>query len=381
MKSVVLLVAVLATSVLAHAEIVSGPPNIDGMTFARQVIPAGDAPPASGLVQSRIIYLNKNGITLAPGDNDSRTNKSTMITRATTIPAWNVSDTTWNATVACMKELFAPFDVTIVTADPGASPHIEAVFGGTPSMMAMPDTTTGVAPFKSDCTPLENAIVFTFTAHIPQDARLACEIQAQEVAHAFGLDHERLPGDPMTYMRFDGNRSFQNQLAECGEDKARMCGVPNAASCRGKQNSVQLLFERLGAKAMPGDFTAPTVTITSPANGATVAPGFEVTVNAADNTRVTMASIYIDNVPSGSSSTAPWTIKTPSSMVRGERIIKVEVTDGRQTKSHEIRVNVQGGGAEDDSNLDGGCNTTQRASLGIVLLVVAFVLRSRSRRT
>ena len=32
----------------------------------------------------------------------------------------------WAATVSCMRDLFAPFDVTVVEADPGNVPHIEA---------------------------------------------------------------------------------------------------------------------------------------------------------------------------------------------------------------------------------------------------------------
>jgi MYXO-CTERM domain-containing protein len=278
-----------------------------------------------------------------------------------------------------MKELFAPFDVTIVTVDPGPSvQHIEAVFGGTPALLGMDNNVMGVAPFKSDCGILENAIVFTFTGNIPQDARMACEIQAQEVAHAYGLDHERLPNDPLTYMRFDGNRSFQNQLAECGEDKARMCGVEGSPSCRGKQNSVQLLFERLGSKGVLGDDTAPTVQITSPANGATVEPGFMVNVSASDNTRVTLASVFVDNVPSGSSSVAPWSLKTPDNMVRGMRKIKVEVTDGRNTRSTEITVNVEGTAAgEPSDDLSGGCQTSRSPSWLALLALLGLVLRRR----
>jgi uncharacterized protein (TIGR03382 family) len=278
------------------------------------------------------------------------------------------------------ERVFAAGDVTIVTVDPGSSvQHIEAVFGGTPALLGMDNTVMGVAPFKSDCGILENAIVFTFVGNIPQDARMACEIQAQEVAHAYGLDHERLPTDPLTYMRYDGNRSFQNQLAECGEDKARMCGVEGSASCRGKQNSVQLLFERLGPSGVLGDDTPPSVQITSPANGATVEPGFMVNITATDNTRVTLASIFVDNVPSGSSSLAPWSIKSPGNMVRGKRKIKVEVTDGRNTRSAEIEVNVQGDApGEPSDDLAGGCSTSGNASWLALFALLGLLRRRRA---
>lgn len=373
----VLAIALLVAPAIAAADypIEQGAPNADEQTTARQIIAASGTP--STVAQSKVVYLNRGGITLTPGDNDSRTNKSTLAKQPTQIPAWNTSDATWQATVSCVKELFAPFDITIVTVDPGPSvQHIEAVFGGGPALLGMDNTVTGVAPFKSDCSILENAIVFAFTSNMPQDARMACEVQAQEIAHAYGLDHERLPHDPMTYMRYDGNRSFQNQLAECGEDKARMCGVANAASCRGKQNSVQLLFERLGSKGIPGDDTPPTVAITSPANGATVQAGFTVQVQASDNTRITMASIFVDGVPSGSSSTAPWTVKAPDTMVRGQRTIKIEVTDGRNTRSAEIKVNVEGDSTEEPSDdLAGGCSTGGGAGLLFGLLALARLRR------
>src|SRR5204863_2399249 len=121
-----LVLATLATAVAPPSagaetrafEIAVGPTGIDDLASARQLIPADTTQAATTLAASRVIYLNKNGITLTPGDNDSRSNKSTLVKVPTVIPAWATSDATWTATVACMRELFAPFDVTIVTSDP-----------------------------------------------------------------------------------------------------------------------------------------------------------------------------------------------------------------------------------------------------------------------
>jgi hypothetical protein len=84
----VVLAAILCTPAIAWAEypIVKGAPNIDAQTFARQVIPAASAP-AGATAQSKVVYLNRGGITLSPGDNDSRTNKSTLAKQQTQIPA------------------------------------------------------------------------------------------------------------------------------------------------------------------------------------------------------------------------------------------------------------------------------------------------------
>src|SRR5215510_5131678 len=65
----------------------------DGLVMARQVLPASDRPIVSGVTdgpslavaQSRIIYMNKIGVTLSPGNNDSRTNRSTIVNQTTAI--------------------------------------------------------------------------------------------------------------------------------------------------------------------------------------------------------------------------------------------------------------------------------------------------------
>jgi uncharacterized protein (TIGR03382 family) len=70
---------------------------------------------------------------------------------------------------------------------------------------------------------------------------------AQEVAHSFGLDHELLASDPMTYLDYAGERTFQDTMAFCGEYGGRMCGISGSV-CRTKQNSVDLLMERVGPR-------------------------------------------------------------------------------------------------------------------------------------
>ncbi len=51
----------------------------------------------------------------------------------------------------------------------------------------------------------------------------------------------------MTYLDYDGERSFKNEKASCGEFEDRDCGI-NGSVCRNGQNSVALLTSRLGAK-------------------------------------------------------------------------------------------------------------------------------------
>lgn len=67
-----------------------------------------------------------------------------------------------------------------------------------------------------------------------------------------------LPSDPMTYLDYLGERTFQDELAPCGEYEDRKCGV-NGTTCRQRQNSVQLLRQRLGSRGngTGADGTAP----------------------------------------------------------------------------------------------------------------------------
>lgn len=220
-----------------------------GYSLARQVLPARAASPAAAAqrAQSRVIYLNRDGVILRPGDNDSARQISSVVTVPTEVGGWGVDDDTWSATVACVQDLYSAFDVTVTDEDPGATPHIEAVFGGSPGDIGLPDDVAGVSPFTTDCAIIEGSIAFAFTDVLPDDPQTVCEVIGQEIAHSFGLDHEMLASDPMTYLAYDGDRRFRDRMVSCGEYADRPCGV-NGSTCRARQNSVALLTERLGAR-------------------------------------------------------------------------------------------------------------------------------------
>jgi uncharacterized protein (TIGR03382 family) len=255
MRTSLLLFAVLLPGVAnARGRIELTQPNDVGTRLARQALPATGN---TKLALSRTIYMNRNGVTLRPGDNNSSMNTSSVVTQPTVITPWDISDEMWADTMACMKNMYARFDVVITDKDPGMTPHIEAVFGGHPNDVDLPDEVMGVSPFTTDCAVIERSVVFTFTDVIEDDAQVMCEIMAQEIAHSYGLDHELLPEDPMTYLPYAGNRTFQNEMADCGEYGERMCGIDGSV-CRERQNSVTLLTERLGRSAsmMPDDDAA-----------------------------------------------------------------------------------------------------------------------------
>ncbi|HTL36953.1 MAG TPA: Ig-like domain-containing protein [Kofleriaceae bacterium] len=371
-----------------------------GKVLARQLVPTPTSTGISGtsavLAQSKIIYLNKNGVTLQPGDNDSRTNRSTIAPQQVTIAPWNVSATNWQSTVSCMKDLFSRFDVTVTDVDPGNVPHMEAVFGGSPTQVGMDANTAGVSPFTLDCSIIENSIVFTFTGAFQMTPREACEVMAQEVAHSYGLDHQLTASDPMTYLDYTGNRSFQDTTAQCGEYQARNCGI-NGSTCRANQNSVALLKERLGTKGT--DAVAPTMNWTSPANNATVPPGFEIHAQGTDNIAVTGAVLKIDGIEAERKTGAgPFVFVTSATLTEGAHQAIIEITDGINVKSETRTYTVKkgapppqdpgsgtgtgGGGGDLDQDVVGGCAAGGGQTSGLValgLLGLAFVTRRRRR--
>ncbi len=233
----------VGTSMTARAEAVRVIHARTDLDLLQQVIP--DETSATASAVSRTIYLNRSGITVMPGASDARTNHSSLVTAKATIPEWNRSETLWTETVSCLRDIYAPFDVEITETDPGDAPHIEAVFGGSGPLLKLPRA-GGVSPMSTRCNVVEHSIVFIFTEDLPESSKTICEVAAQEIAHSYGLDHELLASDPMTYLSYAGKRAFQDTLADCGEVSARACGVPGYASCRAKQNSYELLLERLG---------------------------------------------------------------------------------------------------------------------------------------
>lgn len=206
------------------------------------------------VAESRVIYLNHAGATLQPGTNDSRVGTSTLVDAPVTVAGWQPDEQAWQDTYDCVRGMYAAFDVKVVDYDPADVPHVEAVFGGAPSALNLLPNTLGISPFAADCGIIENSIVVVFTDVLPADARSACYVAAQEIAHSYGLDHEMLASDPMSYsyMQYSGDRLFQDKAVACGEYSERPCGVTGTA-CRPDQNSFALLTERLGKNPHPDD--------------------------------------------------------------------------------------------------------------------------------
>ena len=89
---------------------------------------------------SHTLYLNDclpNGCLVQPGFDDSRTNHSSIAQQPSVLSAYGHGEAHWNELVACVRETFAPFDIDIVTDDPGQADHFEVMIGGSYAQLSL----------------------------------------------------------------------------------------------------------------------------------------------------------------------------------------------------------------------------------------------------
>ncbi|MFN0249294.1 MAG: Ig-like domain-containing protein [Kofleriaceae bacterium] len=266
---------------------------------------------------NNVIYLNNckpNGCQVSPGQENSAQNRSTIPNQPSTVQAFAYSDSVWNQVVQCVRDTYAPFNVTIVTERPTAPGYHMAIVAGRPQDVQMQQGVGGVSPFT--CGFINGGISFSFANIYGGDVNDTCWTVAQETAHSWGLDHKYDNKDPMTYLQSGPSRkSFQNQAGPCGEYQSRAC------SCGGStMNSYQAILSTFGPSGPP---TPPTVTITAPANGATVDAGFPVRADIMDGQGVSKAELYVDNALVATITTAPWVFNAPASLAQGNHVVKV----------------------------------------------------------
>ena len=339
-----------------------------------------------------IVYMNRIGGVFSPGQNDAGNNRTTLAQQTVNFPAANLSESEWNQVMGCVQQQFSQFDIQVTDVDPGQVPHYESVVAGSPQLLGMPAGVGGVSPFTSNCDVIPNSVVFTFTDVLPRDPQIICEVAAQEIAHSFGLDHEFLCSDPMTYLSGCGAKSFQDVAAPCGEDQARACAQPGQYDCGyAQQNSVQLMTQRIGLNE---GGTGNTVAIAAPVDGANVSRGFEVNASVDFADRV---EFRIDGSSVATLSSGPFLFSTPSDLSTGTHVLEIIATVSGTDISDSISVNLieggdggGGGGGGDGSGggggaggetpqVIGGCSTGGSGSgpAALLLALALFVMRRR----
>ena len=197
---------------------------------------------------SRVIYLQREPLEIAYGDDDARRNRSGIVSGTRTswkLPGFRGSASGWKAIVGCVRQQFAPFDLEVTDVRPERGDYILVAVGGKPRDIGLTRRNVGgLAPFSGEAIP--NAVVFAFAQTLGNRSRVICETIAMEVGHAYGLDHEYLCKDVMTYLSGCGNKSFVDADAPCGEKKRRPCAPGGAVT----QNSYRHLASTVGRRAM-----------------------------------------------------------------------------------------------------------------------------------
>jgi hypothetical protein len=297
---------------------------------------------------TNIIYMNPclpNGCKVTVGNTDDRVDTSDIATQNGTLTAWSYGDASWQKVMTCMKATFSRFNVVITDVDPGMSPHYEVMVAGSPEQIMGNQGfgIGGVADFPcqdvGNCDPfLPNALVFDFADVFGNDPTEICAVAAQEIAHTWALDHVVDPTDPLTYNNYNGMRTYHDG-EKCGSDcqggkspfglTCTGSGGQASHTCSGNgkptQDEVQTMLALFGPSGPP---TPPTVSITSPSDGATVTPQFMVKVNATDDQGVDKVELRIDGSLVGTAiSKAPYQWAAPASLAQGSHQIKATAYD------------------------------------------------------
>jgi hypothetical protein len=227
---------------------------VNGEKLARERAVAASRPAAKPVVP-RVVYLNREGATLAAGVDDASKNRSSLVRSAkhqyVSFPPFEGSPAQWNAVVECVRDRFAPYAVSIVDQRPIEPGYIMAMIGGTAKLFDQAQAIagedhehavrTGLSPFNGETIPA--AVVLIFSKTLNNHPRSVCETAGMEIGHAYGLDHAMDCRDLMTYLPLCGPRRFVDKALHCGEQTPRECrrGGP-------LQNSHGRLLEILGPR-------------------------------------------------------------------------------------------------------------------------------------
>lgn len=206
------------------------------------------APDASCQESSRIVFMNRYGGTYTDGPDDSvaNTTPSAKTKTVLVIPPWNGDDAEWEMVVSCVRNTFAPFNVSVVESDPGAVDHQEIVVGGTAEDIGG----SGGAPVgvtASSCEAQPRNIAFILVEDLDGvDAAWVCRNAAYFVGYALGLVPVRSSGTCPDLMSFDqcvAPPTITDNNLQCADD-----GTSCECGDQRTQNSYQRILAAVGPR-------------------------------------------------------------------------------------------------------------------------------------
>jgi len=300
-------------------------------------------PDAAGLLplttSSRILYVNDclpNGCVVRHGSDSSLTDHTTISPQGSTrtMQPYRHGQAHWDQVIACVKETFAPFDIRVVTDDPGPDvPHFEVMAAGTSAdLNPQISGAGGIAPFISCNARRDNLLSFVF-ANQTADIEYLCAAIAHEAGHTYGLSHSLDPLDPMTYMDLGSRKHWQNADQLCGTETPEQCRCFPST-----QNSFRYLKDTFG---LSPDLGEANMVIVKPKDGAWVKPGFGISAHFDTPLQALEVGMSIDDgtrqPPQGG--VLAW--NAPSTIAPGSHTITVSGTDfADRTASRTVTVNV-----------------------------------------
>ena len=271
---------------------------------------------------SRILYVNDclpNGCPVTRGTTSSITNTSSIASQNTTMSAWTHGPEAWAEVMACVTETFAPFNITVVTTDPGTTAHFEVMAGGTsqelsPSIM----DAGGIAPSINCSANRNNQLAFVFAGQT-SNRQYLCNAIVHEAGHMYGLSHSLDARDPMTYMALSQPKEWTNAGQTCGTT------TPQGCSCfTGTQNSFKSLQDTFG---LSPSLAQPALEILTPKSGAYVKPGFPITARYMSSLEMLSAGMAIDNGTQQPVMNDVFAWNAPETLAAGPHSIAVSATD------------------------------------------------------
>jgi MYXO-CTERM domain-containing protein len=300
------------------------------------VVPCTSRIGDTGPQPRRTLFLNRNGgaysnalLTDSTMNTIGTSGPAAVIIQPGVIPPYPGNDTQWAEVVSCVKTFFAEYNVDVVDAEPEPSrKYVEIVVGGRQTdlnYVSPIGAVWGVASNDVFCNVSDKGVAFAFAADHPPQSQLygrtaLCETIAHEAGHVYGLEHEVLKEDLMSYEQYDP-KDFMNVQSKCGEYETG----PHACSCgtEGTQNSHSKLMDLVG----PNDLVPPTGKVLTPGEGAKVPPAFKVDVEAADNVSVDKVELMVDGTLASADLAPPYSLRAPSNVSLGSHQVEVVIWD------------------------------------------------------
>jgi hypothetical protein len=321
------------------------------------------------IVNSHTLYLNNcqpGGCLVHTGNTDARTLTSDI--GQGNLSPYGGSAASWTSVFNCVKMVMAPFNITVTDTKPTDADYFEVLIAGSSGQLGLPPSVLGVAdypcqaPQNCGATYIPDALVFDFANDAGGDVNLICGTAAQEIAHAWTLDHAVPQTDPMTYNNYASPLHFQDNAA-CGSDCLYQCssgtGMCNSfdvpcssdrhtcmSSGQAVQNEVQIISALFG----PAGAAVPTVKITSPANGSAVQAGGEVDVTCTSPDGVEEVDFNFDGAAVSTLTAAPFKFQVPTSASDGTHTIQVLCATNKQASAVATEMVVVGAKCTDASS-------------------------------